>query len=227
MPVFVNTRNDLLVLNSYKVGYSKLVTSPNLRRLTNRAALLLLARRPRLWRNCVLLVRDPYKRIESLYTDKFIKFPADRLTDHPKQQEWSRYHGIVAATCGINLEVGFAHAGREFCQIGFKRFVLEVLPSTYLLDPHSWPQARSLSLPLLRRWDIRLRLLPATYRLESSSERSEFGRRTGVDMETRQHSSAAYRSPLVWTAPMREVVNSLYAEDFRRFTYRLVHGQEA
>jgi hypothetical protein len=214
MPSFIDVQETYILSTNFKVMYSTLHSQPNLLPLPDYIA------RRRIFRDKIkggklksyLLVRNPYDRLVSFYTNKF-------KDDHLKRinKNWQHCQLIFFPYLDLSPQSDEATIADRLTNTSFEEFTL-LLPEVYDLDLHLHPQ----SWLVKRKWKgFLLFTVPfdKTFKMESDLNRLEV--ELGLDIGILDNPTwhAAYQD--YFTRRSLEVANELYALDFALFDYQM------
>lgn len=214
MPHFIEHSNKYIISTSYKCGFSKLNSLNYLRRISSRKLALKLIKNPLLFSKHYFIYRDPYKRLQSLFLDKFRQCIKSEIIQ-------SRFHlGILDY-----LEVGLEdnnHIKEVFLGITFQEFIISILPNIYMVDQHTWPQVKMIKVYLIRRFKIEIPIKTRGFDLDDAKSVDKLSQKTKIDFSQKLNSTKFISEDCTWTPEMRKVVNKIYQEDFKRFRIKQI-----
>ncbi len=212
MKYFLNDfHGKRIILVNFKVGYTLIKESGCLSSSWAHAFLRKhLSQSPS---RLLMLVRNPFDRVESLYKEKLIKLPGEHRGEH-----WPVYLRKILGNveCGIDVNDYFSSQREKIRLIGFESFVTKILPSTYLLDPHSYPQTFN---PRLSYLGMTGWLKPVTFDLNETDQMQEFSKITGICTKFKKNSTTFCNNDFHYTQQMIDVIQEIYADDFRILEY--------
>lgn len=191
-------------------------STESLERINSKVILKKSLQNPRLLIRHYFIYRDPYKRLYSLFFDKFRKFPKENITSEKIK---SRYHRVVLDYLKVELENN-QEIKQVLLNITFQEFILKVLPNTYMLDGHTRPQVTMIRIDFKRRFMISIPTLKRGYNLDNPIQMQKLSNRTGINFSKKVNSTEKYFEDYTWSREMKAVVNHLYQEDFKRFGIR-------
>jgi hypothetical protein len=135
------------------------------------------------------LVRNPYSRIESLYKDKLLLSVVKNHLQH----------------CQLEIMKVFGENSFYDKKITFEQFVIEGLPILFDKESHFFPQ--SVFIP---------QFVSNVYHLEIKKELNYV---FSLFCDNEYHEHKTYDYSFEWTSNMKDVVSSVYGQDFYRFSY--------
>ncbi len=212
MKYFLNEfHGKRIILVNFKVGYTLIKESGCLS--SNWAHAFLRKHLSKSPTRLLMLVRNPFDRVESLYKEKLIKLPGEHKGEH-----WPVYLRKIMENmeCGIDVNEHFSSQREKIRRIDFESFVTKILPSTYLLDPHSHPQTYNVHLSSLgvTGW-----LKPVTFDLNETDQMQEFSKITGICTKIKRNSTTFFNNNFHYTQQMIDVIQEIYADDFHILGY--------
>jgi|688.fasta_scaffold531619_2 hypothetical protein len=139
--------------------------------------------------NLHCLVRNPYSRIESLYKDKLL---CSIVKNNPQN-------------CQLEIMKVFGENSFYDKKITFEQFVIEGLPILFDKESHFFPQ--SVFIP---------QFVSNVYHLEIKKELNYV---FSLFCDNEYHEHKTYDYSFEWTSNMKDVVSSVYGQDFYRFSY--------
>jgi hypothetical protein len=214
MPSFTDVNGTYILSTNFKVMYSTLYSQPNLVPLADYIA------RRRIFSNKIsrgklksyLLVRNPYDRLVSFYTNKFKDDHLNRIN-----KNWQHCQLIFFPYLNLSPEDDDTVIAERLTMTSFEEFTL-LLPEVYDLDLHLHPQ----SWLVHRKWRGILTLkvpFDTIFKMESDLERleTELGLDIGILDNPTRH--ATYQDH--FTRRSLATANELYLLDFDLFGYRM------
>ena len=215
MPVFESKAGTHFVISSYKVMYSTLASQETLRELSWCCSGRLLLRKfiKKRHASTFQLVRNPYDRVRSLFSDKFRKEPR-RI--HKPEFYWQGCHQVLFPYLDLTGAASDNEKAEAFLNFSFADF-LKLLPAVWTKEAHYHPQHFSTALRWRGRyWPVRW---PVTHVFRMETDLPAFAERTRVDIGTRRNPAPPSPECNTWTPEMRRIVNSLYRRDFQHYHY--------
>jgi hypothetical protein len=213
MPLFVHPETGQFVLTSYKAMYSQFEHSPNWKtlgyKLTPRLVVHMV-RRGGLSR-AKLIVRNPYDRTVSCFTDKFRSQP--RLIHEPDFQ-WQACHRVVFPLVGLSgTEPNEVIAGR-LLNWPFADFV-HALPHLEHREGHFFRQDRTrrITVPMLGSCAVPF------LNVVRMEDREVLNDIPGINFSEKRHSTSHIPRDFEWTDDLRSVIRDVYRADFRLGRY--------
>lgn len=201
MAHFINKQNQYVITTSYKVGYSTLRANSHLTKISDK----ILKKVPNSFSHYMIL-REPFKRTESLYKDRFLRLLKEDNLETKLHQKIMRYFDMDRDVFKAFLE-----------QLDFETFVMKVLPKIMHLDPHTKPQNESRK----RFVHKKIKFIYSYYNLEYFKIENKFqmdrlGELTNVDFSVKVNSSNN-NIQLKWTEDMRKIIKKFYRKDFQLY----------
>jgi hypothetical protein len=211
MAHFSSKRKSAIISTSFKVMWSSLKRQPNLKKLKDfplffrkiGEGLGFLQKQEH-----YLLVRNPYKRLESFFKDKFRKnVPVSR---------GQTVHRLFYPVWGITKE----HTLEEIHQIiraySFESFINE-LPNVFNKDPHLYPQfwVEFLGFRTLN-WRTKFTRILKMEKVEDIDFLSE---KFELDLNKNINSTNDVATEIIWTTELKSIVKNIYKNDFDWYDY--------
>ncbi|HYD50094.1 MAG TPA: sulfotransferase family 2 domain-containing protein [Terriglobales bacterium] len=208
MPSFYHRRRNYLITTSLKVMYSSLAQQPELEPLHDAEAWTRYWLTPGVERFC--LVRDPYDRLVSFYTDKLRTAPKTA-----RKAGWQHCQRIFFADLALAEEMPDDQIAERLRAVTFEEF-LALLPRLYRKDPHLWPQARSLT---YRAGPLPLPAPSGTIlKMEAAAEVCE---RLALDPTIHVNRTEHDDPHALFRSAGYAIANRIYRNDFKRYGYAL------
>ena len=217
MPVFKyisSEKRSQIALVNYKALYSLFSSSDRWaylgERLTPSIMLHLGIKSP--LRRVFYIARDPYERLVSCFKDKLRKQPG-RIEE--AGFAWQHCHELIFRQIAIGPSATDDEKAAALRAVSPDRFI-QMLPELIPFDGHFQPQYWITRMSVGR---FRIRVLPQieTVRMEHAHE---LGRIPDLRIDLVRNSTKHIECDFEWTQKAREVVRSLYAEDFRIASYQ-------
>lgn len=214
MPSFIDGDETYILVTNFKVMYSTLRRQPNLIPIPDYIARRRIIR-GKIRRNNLksyMLVRNPYDRLVSFYTNKFEDDHLNRIN-----KNWQHCQLIFFPHLNLSPQDDEKIIADRLTATSFDEFS-SLLPEVYKLDLHLQPQ----SWVIRRKWKGFLSIkipIDTILRMEFDLERleSELGLDIGIIDNPTRHS--AYRN--YFTRTSLDTANELYVRDFVLFGYRM------
>lgn len=217
MPHFINKDKTYIISTSYKVGFSKLRDERKIVKVRSKSELLSLIVNNRKFLSAhYFIARDPYQRIQSLFTDKFRYYPIAYMQE---QKPLTMYHRHILSALNLPSDSPFDVIKNKLLSITFEYFINTILPKTYNLDPHSHPQYLSKRIPIIRSININMPMDTKIFKLENPDDMSFLSELTSIDFSSKVHSTSTYADDTTWTKKMFKVVYNIYSRDFKELNY--------
>lgn len=217
MPRFYNPDKNYLLVTSFKVMYSTLYHQKNLLELSGKkVALLLLSENLKSKKiKKIILVRNPYNRLVSFYSDKFIKHP---LTSKNKNFDgWQPCQKIFFPHLGISSNDNNTVICDKFINTTFEYFI-KILPFVFNLEAHLHPQSE---LFYLKKYFIKIKLkFDEIIKLENMHKELMLNE-LNIDIGTVKNITSHKAYNEYFKKPLYQIVNRLYDADFKNFAYKL------
>lgn len=217
MPYFLNSRRGYMIMTNFKVMSSSLNAQPVLEQINFRAAVpkLLNSRiRSKSALDLYLLVRNPYERLVSFFTEKFIRRPKGQI-ENP-HLAWQDSQKVFFHQLGIHDSFSEEVKVNRFLKTSFSDFVAMV-PRVYRHDSHLHPQCwlqwvRIKGMPLFQPNISRV------IRIDTE-EKSFLSEQLQLDMTIKTNATDHPSYSQMCTAQDFAIMNSVYATDFEQFGY--------
>ena len=225
MIVFKKIDEDKFLITNYKVMYSTLSSQPNLIRFNGKKLVIQSLKswsfpsRPRFY----LLVRNPYRRIESFFKDKFQKAEEYRLwmIKNNMDKQWQMSTEIFFPYLGLTTSMDPEEISTRLSQVTFDEFI-SILPEVLMKDRHLTPQylARILKWKFFGiQFNIPIRI-EAIFKLESPEELKLCGQLFEIDVSIKKNSTNHIKEEIYWEEHTVSAINHHYRRDFRDFQYK-------
>lgn len=159
-----------------------------------------------------LLVRNPYKRLESCFKDKFRKnLPVKR---------GQTIHRLFYPILGISKHDELEKVHKILLAYSFEDFIKE-LPNVYNKDPHLYPQfwVELLGFKVFN-WRVKYNRI---FHLENQKDIQDLEQYFNLNLTKTKNSTEKVKADIIWTSEMRKIVNTIYKNDFVWYNYRIIN----
>lgn len=217
MPIFVNYKKNIFVLTSYKVAQTTL-------RKEGGANFLFLRYNVdfKIFKHFVKhyhfkryqIIRNPYHRFSSLFSDKFRKQP---YKINESGFKWQPVHYIVLPFLGLSQDDPNAQIAEAFLKMSIDDFV-EILPKIYLKEGHMSPQKLTSTLKLTNKIYLPLRI-NGFYKIEEHQK--QITEITSIDFKIKRNVTNSEKLQSELTTKAIQVINNLYKDDFILGHYKM------
>lgn len=211
MAHFKSKTKNAIISTSFKVMWSTLKRQQNLKKVKDFSLFFkkiaeVIGILPK--QEHYLLVRNPYKRLESFFKDKFRKnVPVSR---------GQTVHRLFYPIWGITKE----HTLEEIHQIiraySFEAFIKE-LPNVYNKDPHLYPQFWVEFLGF-RFFNWRSKFTKVL-KMETSVDIDFLAEKFELDLKKNINSTNDVATEIIWTEELKTIVKTIYENDFVWYNY--------
>ena len=220
MPHFYNKNLKYVLSVNLKVMYSTLIKQKSLKLIIQKKyefnmILIKLSGHIKFY----LLVRNPYDRLESFYKDKFINHP--NTTAFSEGYNWQHSQKIFFPFFNINLTDSFDTVRKRLPEISFSDFI-RVLPHVYKRDAHLIPQYKVENIKM-RSYVVARIKYDRVLKLENP-ETPDFLNSIGIDTVHKYNSTQHIPGHFHWDQESREIVNTIYRQDFLKYDYQFLHS---
>lgn len=215
---FHNKSKSYYLTTNYKVWYGTLIHQPELKILKKEEYIDIV-------KNFNLdksdpnkiksyhLVRNPYKKLESLYKHKFIHQPLNlkSFEDHPL---------YVTLFPFLALDIyDVEGAKKKLKETSFESFI-RLLPLIFSLDWHLIPQYTSHEIEVTEgKFKVGY---DRYFKVEDEEDKLFLRTELGINTEIKMNSTETTSQKIVWTPELRNIVNLLYRNDFLLFGYEII-----
>lgn len=216
MAVFINYRQKFFVFTSYKVAYSTLQNQSggDLKYLSYKLTYPIFRHILKYYSyDKYLLVRNPYDRFLSLFSDKFRKQPERILSGLHK---WENIHTCMFPYIGLSNSDSDDVIANKFLTMQLSDLI-SLLPELVHLDEHFMPQKKTVQYDAFSRVPITIPM-KKIFKLEDQKE--NFSHFTGVNFDIRRNTSNSNRFKGKLTTEDLLVINRIYKEDFKLGNYQ-------
>lgn len=166
-----------------------------------------------------MLVRNPYKRLESFYKDKLRQHPLRRLYTDDKLLDCQR---IFCPYIQINDHESPTEIRDKLLSVSFPQFI-KLLPQVYHLDGHLRPQTK-LTLMYFRRVPIGYMKFDKILKILSLEDIAYLQNDLSIDLSRKYNDTNKIQLSKPWSPALRHIVNNLYQADFEAFNYEMLTG---
>lgn len=156
-----------------------------------------------------MLIRNPYRRIESCYFDKVKNC---RMAPNKLNKIFMSVDGFGF---GDDIEKNISILRK----VSFEEFILKMVPVLHNKDLHLRPQYNSIlmfdvkCIPFKIKWRV-----SQTFRLENTNQMNKLKELTCIDFDIKKNISK--RESVMWTDKMYEVIEDVYKKDFSYFDFK-------
>lgn len=170
----------------------------------------------------VLLVRNPYARLKSLYKDKFVKFPSGiQPCSNP---QWQHFHQAIFPCLSIINNSSTKEIKSRLMNTAFTDFI-KILHECYYLDGHMHPQnwikyiSPRLKIPVLKFTGI--------LKMESQNDMNILSDLSGLDINLKHNSTDDVICDTELTPESIGIINKIYRGDFDFYNYSRISCQKS
>ncbi len=219
MPIYFHPTRKYYLLNSLKVMSSTLNRQADLRKAGRLAFVVNNFRKntPQLSAHPqYLLVRDPYRRVESFFRDKLRR---DLKKWVKRKKDLRNCHRIFYRLAGVDAHADTLDEIKEKLHgISFDTFIRN-LPRLYLQDGHLYPQHQ-----LVEKKILGLVSLSFSYdrilQLEVKEDMKYLESELGLQLGRKYNATRKYAEETRWNDELARIVYGVYEVDFLAFGYR-------
>ena len=218
LPSFIHTQKAFYVSTSFKVMYSTLSKDGGLAMPRSTRPLLVNTWRAALGLRSLphyLIVRDPYRRLESFFRDKFRTHPAKSRASGAA--DWQACQQIFFPLLGVTSGSDGPSIRERLLSLAFPDFVRE-LAHVYRRDRHLLPQVDARFVRIRGAalgWVQPTRIL----RMESAPDLAFLAELLERDLGTAENATGDVAVDCGWNAELRAIANRIYRWDFRLYRY--------
>ena len=225
MPIFILKNLNTIVITSYKVMYTNLRYSDhhkttikkvrwNTKHLVVLNLLNLFKKRPYV----VMFVREPYKRILSLYFNKIIDFA--KLVMDGKKKKFDRCQKVIFPLLNIDKGLPVKEKARALSEVTFEQFV-NILPKASKLEKHYYTQQESQVFKIKPFFSYRFK--PHEIIKMEEMDINSIYEKFGIDFRKKVNPSKSsnYKLDDLYTPELKKIISSVYRDDFESFNYPL------
>jgi hypothetical protein len=218
MAIFVNHKKNIFVLTSYKVGYSSLLSQEGsglnyLHYIIDFPIIKHLTKHFNYKR--YVIVRNPYYRFLSLFSDKYRKQP-QRILDG--LHSWENVHICLFPHLNIKQSDSDKTIASKFFEMSISDFI-KLIPLVISNDEHFMPQTATKQFRLFDRFPINLRI-NGFFRIED--QQAELTKLTGIDFGVKKNTSNSKQLKNKLSEKDLILLNKLYKNDFLLGNYKIV-----
>jgi hypothetical protein len=218
LPSFIHAHKAFYVSTSFKVMYTTLAKDAGLAIPRSNRPLLVNTWRAALGLRSLphyLIVRDPYRRLESFFRDKFRKHPAHSRASCAA--DWQPCQRIFFPLLGVAPGSDGPAIRERLLSLAFPDFVRE-LARVYRRDHHLLPQVDARFVRMRGAalgWIQPTRIL----RMESAPDLAFLAELLERDLDTPENATDDVAVECGWNAELRAIANRIYRWDFRLYRY--------
>ena len=206
MPVFVNYNKKYFLFVPYKVGYSTFLSQKNsglryLHVLINFPVFKHLIKY--FYFKRILVIRHPYNRFISLFSDKYRKQPL-RIIEG--LHTWENTHKCLYKHLGITHEMTDKEIASKFLALKISDLIA-LLPKIIEEDAHFWPQSYSTNFSLFNL------KIPVKYVFQIERDAARIRDLTNIDLSVVKNKSDSDKFEL--SLNDKEKLSKIYKSDFK------------
>lgn len=218
MAIFVNHKKRVFVLTSYKVGYSSLLSQEGsglnyLHYIIDFPIIKHLTKHFNYKR--YVIVRNPYNRFLSLFSDKYRKQP-QRIIDG--LHSWENVHTCLFPYLNIKPTDPDKIIASKFLDMTISEFI-KLLPLVINADQHFMPQTATKQFRLFDIFLVSIRI-NGFFRIED--QLLELSRLTGIDFGIKKNTSNSKQLKDKLSQKDLILLNKLYKNDFLLGNYTIM-----
>lgn len=211
MPHFQGSKNTTISTN-LKVMYSSLKAQTSLQRMRRLAFSWMIFKEQMglvSKQKHYLLVRNPYKKLESFFKNKLRRSVTS-------DNQWQASQRIFFPYLGIKTNDNPNEIEAKLKSISFQQFI-EWLPLLYKKDRHLIPQYKIEYLNL-GLWKRQIHF-DEICRIEDTEELNKIAQELNIDLKIRVNSTKHMNTEIHWTPQLYKIVHRIYEQDFERYGY--------
>jgi hypothetical protein len=219
MIVFKKKGEEKYLITNYKVMYSTLDRQESILRIdsSNFFALKILKSNFNLDKAIFyLLVRNPYKRIESFFKDKF----RQAILKNEKQGEWQHCQKIFFPYLNLEESMPPDVIRTRLVTTSFNEIV-SCIPDVYFLDGHLFPQNLSNNAKFYKfRFNMSIPIkYKKVFKMESENDLNELSNTFNLNLNIKKNHTNSVKETIKWTVFEKEIIEAIYQNDFNDFDY--------
>ncbi len=217
MWIFRSTTKDCYLAANPKVLTQTLLRQRNLVRFTSKKRyihFLLKEVRADAGPEYIMLVRNPYKRLESYFKEKLRQ--KVKMVFDVNPYILKRHQTIFFPCLGLSEDDSLQRKQERLLQLDFKRFIL-ALKDVYKFEDHLSPQTMNFSRSMFgKTFTMKM---DRYVKIESKEELGDLASYLGLDFSIRLNSSAEVDERIDWDDETEAIVQQIYKNDFETFGY--------
>jgi hypothetical protein len=225
MEIFKNSDGSKYLVTNYKVMSSTLRRQKNLSLVPQQDQELrksILLNQLSLGNKFYLIVRDPYDRIESFYKSKFVKAVSNLvwMAERNEKKKWQGCTEPFFPYLGLNKTMDHVFIAEKLAKTEFEN-VVSLLPMVYHWDPHMRPQInaeRVIFKPFRIPLWLRIKF-ERVFKMEDENDVKDLGELFELDLTQKFNNTSDIDDKVQWTPRMLQIVERIYADDFRSYGY--------
>ncbi|WP_053971348.1 sulfotransferase family 2 domain-containing protein [Mangrovimonas sp. ST2L15] len=219
MAVFINYSKKFFVFTSYKVAYSTLQNQSGgeLKYLSYKLNYPVFRHILKHYSyNKYLLVRNPYDRFLSLFSDKFRKQPERILGG---LHTWENVHTCMFPYLGLSNTDSDEMIADKFLTMQLSELI-SFLPKGILLDEHFMSQKSTIQISAFNKIPI---AVPMKKILRLEDQKEDFSKLTGINLGIKRNTSNSKEYKGELSKEDLVVLNRIYKEDFEQGNYQMLY----
>ena len=219
MPFFKIKDENKLVITNFKVMFTSFKQTSNFIKIKRMEA-----KRQIKFNNpdIFFTVRNPYKRVNSFFLDKFRNIPLNAKLD--SSFKWERPQRVFFPLLGLPIRASNHEEIRSrLLETSFKQYI-EMLQRIHQVDEHINPQSWILDHPqyfFFQSLDIDLKSIKII-RIENKAEMEFFSYQTGFNVQKKANTTPAIKEEINLKGKYLKIINDIYAEDFVNLGYNML-----
>jgi len=161
------------------------------------------------------IVRDPYKRLESFYRDKFYAHPNE---NDETRSDWQFGQLLVLESLGHKADKNDPSLKVKLLAVTFSE-VVSLLPKINLIEAHLTPQSNLLKYRFMKK-DLKLKM-ERILKMEHKSDLNFLENELKINLGVRINQTRDLKVEINYTKEDIDIINSVYHEDFKLFSYEM------
>lgn len=166
-------------------------------------------------RKTIIITRNPYTRLISLFEDKFVRFPAQPLSERIKYGDndgWQVCHKIFFPYLDLPENSTRETIVTKLQNISFEKFI-SILPNVYKQEIHFHPQTW-----ILQQCQINQVITIKIENIDVDYMQNKLGLDLSLKLNQNPKDSSAWID-YITSSKILKTINNLYQDDFIRFNY--------
>mgnify|MGYP006291511239 FL=1 len=217
MRVFIHPKENYFLFTNLKVMYGTLSRQKGLISISNKVLPIFLLRDKLFFkkRKKYLIVRNPYEKIVSFYTHKFVFNKLYTSENNLKNIKVQNCQRIFFPLLGLSGKEEKKIIGKRLTELSFEDFI-KLLPQVYDKDDHLWPQF----------WAFHIRykgfpIMPLSYNKVYLIEKNmnDIREKLKIDIGIRANKTYHDSYEKYFSSISYAIVNEIYNKDFLFFGY--------